>query len=313
MSSYLCAFPNVDKEIYLHILSTIVHETLWGGEKLGRYVRSSSKHVGHLYSLITEEKMSSVIINGSYKGMKFKDYFIQNKKRLHLANYDEFPFVIALVEAKDDLSLQVHPNADIAKKLENRKNGKNESWYFIEAPEKGYIYNGCECQTTDEVKLALDTGCPMDIIGRLNVKSGDYVFIENGTLHACTAGSLFYEIEENCNITYRFYDYDRIDMNGCKRPLQIEKALLSLKPEKKSKVQKYTGLPIEEYFYSTQLYKDISKYANKSNTLECFTLLNGIVSVEDITVFPGTTIILEPEETLACLQVEFIVSKPRLQ
>ncbi|GMO38625.1 MAG: mannose-6-phosphate isomerase, class I [Termitinemataceae bacterium] len=297
----------------MHILSTIVHKTIWGGEKFARYVQSGGRQIGHLYSLITEEKMSSVIVNGVYQGMQFKDYFTQNKERLHLGRYDEFPFVIALVDAKDDLSIQVHPDAVIAQKLENRKTGKNESWYFLEAPEGRYIYNGCKCQTTDEVRLAVEDGKIMDIIGRLKVEKGDYVFVESGTLHACTAGSLIYEIEENCNITYRFYDYNRTDASGNKRSLQIKNALLSLKTDKKSKVQKYSDVPIEEFLYSTQFYKGAGEYINKSSTLECLTLLEigGDVTVDGIVVLPGTTVVLEPKEVFNCSNAEFIVARPR--
>ena len=136
------------------------------------------------------------------------------------------------------------------------------------------------------------------------------MFVEAGTIHAATHGALFYEIEENCNLTYRFYDYNRKDSNGILRELHIEKALKAIKPELKSKTQKYNGNEIKERLYATQLHKDISEYKNKSNTLECLTILNGESTIENIKVQTGTTIVLEPEEIIQLNKSTFITARP---
>ena len=118
----------------MHILKPISHETIWGGKKLIPFAPEKHDKLGHLYSLVSNGEFESIIQNGEYKNQLFKTYFEKNKKQFHLDNYKEFPFVIALVDPKEDLSIQVHPDDKCAKELENRAFGKNESWYFIQAP-----------------------------------------------------------------------------------------------------------------------------------------------------------------------------------
>ena len=136
----------------MHILETISHETIWGGQKLMPYSDGCCNKIGHLYSLQCENGHSNMILNGSYQGKAFQEYFQENKDRFNLGNYSMFPLIIALVEANDNLSIQVHPDDELARKLENADYGKNESWFFIEAPKDGFIYNGCTSLNIDEVQ-----------------------------------------------------------------------------------------------------------------------------------------------------------------
>lgn len=290
------------------VIKTIVHETIWGGEKLTPYSDTDNKKIGHLYSLVSNGEFESEILNGEYKGQLFRKYFDENKNRFGLSKYKEFPFLLALVDASDDLSLQVHPNDKTAKELENADFGKNESWYFIDAPKTGKIFDGCKAKTSEELKEKVAQNKYDDVIDYLEVKSGDYVYIEAGTMHAMAAGSLVYEIEENCNVTYRVYDFDRIDKNGKKRPLQTENALKSIDVSLKSKAVPYVGEKVER-FYSTQLFKNIEEYTNNSNTLECLTVINGVSEIENCKIQRGVTIVLEPNETVKLNKSGFIISR----
>ena len=290
------------------VIKTIVHETIWGGEKLTPYSDTDNKKIGHLYSLVSNGEFESEILNGEYKGQLFRKYFDENKNRFGLSKYKEFPFLLALVDASDDLSLQVHPNDKTAKELENADFGKNESWYFIDAPKTGKIFDGCKAKTSEELKEKVAQNKYDDVIDYLEVKSGDYVYIEAGTMHAMAAGSLVYEIEENCNVTYRVYDFDRIDKNGKKRPLQTENALKSIDISLKSKAVPYVGEKVER-FYSTQLFKNIEEYTNNSNTLECLTVINGVSEIENCKIQRGVTIVLEPNETVKLNKSGFIISR----
>lgn len=294
------------------IIKTIVHETIWGGEKLTPYSGTDSKKIGHLYSLISNGELESEIVNGKYKGQLFRKYFDENKERLGLAKYKELPFLLALVDATDDLSLQVHPNDNMAKKLEKADFGKNESWYFLEAPKSGKIFDGCKAKTSEELREKVAQNKYDDIIDYLDIKSGDYVYIEAGTMHAMAAGSLVYEIEENCNATYRVYDFDRIDKNGQKRPLQTESALMSIDVNLKSKAEKYDCEKVER-LYSTQLFKNATKYTNNSKTLECLTVINGESEVENCKIQKGVTIVLEPKETVKLNSSDFIIARPLIK
>ncbi len=290
------------------VIKTIVHETIWGGEKLTPYSDTDNKKIGHLYSLVSNGEFESEILNGEYKGQLFRKYFDENKNRFGLSKYKEFPFLLALVDASDDLSLQVHPNDKTAKELENADFGKNESWYFIDAPKTGKIFDGCKAKTSEELKEKVAQNKYDDVIDYLEVKSGDYVYIEAGTMHAMAAGSLVYEIEENCNATYRVYDFDRIDKNGKKRPLQTENALKSIDVSLKSKAVPYIGEKVER-FYSTQLFKNIEEYTNNSNSLECLTVINGVSEIENCKIQRGVTIVLEPNETVKLNKSGFIISR----
>lgn len=291
------------------IIKTIVHETIWGGDRLTPYSGTDNKKIGHLYSLISNGKLESEILNGKYKGQLFRKYFDENKEKFGLKKYKELPFLLALVDATDDLSLQVHPNDSAAKELENADFGKNESWYFLEVPKSGKIYDGCKAESSEELKRKVAEGKYDDIIDYLTVEVGSYVYIEAGTMHAMSAGSLVYEIEENCDATYRVYDFDRIDKDGKKRPLQTENALKSIDVKLKSKAEKYEGEKIER-LYSTQLFENKEEYTNKSKTLECLTVLNGKSEVDGFIVQRGTTIVLEPEETVKLNSSDFIIARP---
>lgn len=296
------------------VIETIIHETIWGGERLTPYSSSDSRKIGHLYSLISNGELESEILNGIYKGQKFRKYFDENKSRFGLSEYKELPFLLALVDATDDLSLQVHPNDEMAKTLENAPFGKNESWYFIEVPKSGKIFDGCRAATNAELREKVAQGKYDDVIDYLKVEPEDYVYIEAGTMHAMAAGSLVYEIEENCNATYRVYDFDRIDKDGKKRPLQTENALNSIIVENKSKAEKYViGKEKPERLYSTKLMKNVKEYTNNSKTIECLTFLSGENTLDNCKIQKGVTVVLEPDEKITINPSDFIVSRALLQ
>lgn len=294
------------------VLEPISHETIWGGEKLLPFAAEKHSKLGHLYSLVSNGEFESRILNGKYKGKTFKEYFENNKTKFGLDKFNQFPFVIALVDPKDDLSIQVHPDDKCALEIENRKFGKNESWYFIEAPTNHWLYNGCKVNSIAEIEEKIkEKRIEEDVIDHLQIEKGDYVFVEQGTMHAATHGALFYEIEENCNLTYRFYDFDRKDKNGNTRELHIEKALMAINPKLKSKVRKYNNEEIRERLYSTRLFENKTEYKNNSNTLECLTILYGETQIEGFSVKTGSTIILEPgEETKFQNNLTFITARP---
>lgn len=292
------------------VIKTMIHETIWGGNRLTPYSDSDNQKIGHLYSLISNRELESEILNGEYKGQLFRQYFDKNKSRFGLEKYSELPFLLALVDATDDLSLQVHPNDEMAKKLEKAPFGKNESWYFLEVPKSGKIFDGCKAKSSQELREKVAEGKYDDVIDYLKVEPESYVYIEAGTMHAMAAGSLVYEIEENCNATYRVYDFDRIDKDGKKRPLQTNNALDSILVKNKSKAEKYeVGKEKHERLYSTKLMKNITEYANESKTIECLTFLSGANILDNCKIQKGVTVVLEPKEKIKINNSDFIVSR----
>lgn len=294
------------------ILKRIVHSTIWGGPKISQLAGVDGEKIGHLYSLYCREGVSNEILNGQWKGRCLNEVFNLFKDDFNLSQYERFPLTLALTEAHENLSVQVHPNDEAAQKLEHRARGKRESWYFIDAPTSGVIINGCTCRDKAQELHMIAEGRFMEMIDSLAVKPGDYVFVEPGTLHAITAGSLVFEIEEGSDFTYRFYDYGRTDADGNPRELHVEKATSALDITLKSTVKKYDGSEIKEKTYSTKLIDNIIVYINESNTIECFTLVKGTMTADSIAVLPGSTVLLWPGEVLDTSQVQLaFVSKIR--
>lgn len=294
------------------MLNTYVHETIWGGKRLAEIAGIESEKVGHLYSLCCEPELETLIANGPYKGQNFQAYFQTIKKDVGLEKYEEFPLIIALVEARDDLSIQVHPNDEFAILNEKAEYGKNESWFFLETPQMGGIYNGCLEKDIEKVKSKVDNNDLMSIVDILPVEKGDYVYVEAGTIHALTCGSYLYEIEENSPWTYRLYDYDRVDAQNNKRELHIGKALQVIDPELKSVAKKMESEAFEERRYSIQKYENLTQYTNNSTTLECITFIEGECLIEDgVIARTGNTVVLEPGETLSGEMMMIIVARPK--
>lgn len=296
------------------ILKPIAHETIWGGKTLTKYFPEPPEKIGHMYSLFDDVNSSNEILNGDFKGKTFHEYFSATKKSFGLENFERFPLVLAIVEAAENLSLQVHPDDSAAKILENAPHGKNESWYFLRAPETGKIFDGTKLSSTDEVKNFIDAGRLSEISDTLEVSVGDYVYVEAGTLHAITSGAIVYEIEENAEYTYRFYDFDRVDSAGNKRQLHIPQALKSLKPSLKSVAKKYSAGEISERLYSTAKISSLKNYENKSSTLECLTIIDEKTDAEldGVKIFFGMTIVLEPKEKISLDVGETILARVKI-
>ena len=294
------------------ILKRIVHNTIWGGSKISRYTGVDGDSIGHLYSVYCREGISNEILNGEWKGRNLNEVFPLFKGEFGLSQYEYFPLTLALTEADENLSIQVHPDDAAASALENKARGKRESWYFIEAPTSGTIINGCTCRDEADEAQMIARGEFMAMADTLPVQVGDYVFVEPGTLHAITAGSLVFEIEEGADFTYRFYDYGRVDAQGNPRELHVAKATEALRLGLKSEVKTYDGKEIQEKTYTTKLINDTPAYANESGTLECFTFVKGALNCEGVEVLRGSTILLWPGERLDthCVELAF-VSKMR--
>lgn len=294
------------------ILKRIVHTTIWGGPKISTLAGVEGDHIGHLYSLYCRKGISNEILNGQWKGQYLNEVFPLFKHEVGLSRYEYFPLTLALTEAHENLSIQVHPTDAIASALEHQSRGKRESWYFIDAPVSGTIINGCTCRSKAQETEMIEQGRFMEMADTLPVKQGDYVFVEPGTLHAITAGSLVFEIEEGSDFTYRFYDYDRTDAQGNKRELHIEKATATLDIGLKSVVKRYKGEEITEKTYSTKIINKTALYKNESGSIECFTLVRGHLHASGIDIAPGSTILLWHGETLDTSLVELaFVSKTR--
>ncbi len=282
------------------VLSTLCKTTIWGGTRLQPFgADADNPSVGSLYTVAGNEDMTCTVLNGQFAGQTLYQVYRDHRELFGYDKYEPFPLLIGLVDASDDLSIQLHPSDEYAKQHENAPFGKTESWIFLEAPASGAIVNGCKCASLSELEEKIEKGKWNEVYDHLPVQQNDYVFVETGTLHALCAGSLVYEIQQSTDVTYRFYDYDRVGKDGKKRPLQLEKALENVNVAGKSaSVPCEMGKVFTHPYYSVQRNAFSGSFTNERDTFATFTLLSGEMRADGLTVSPGTSLILFPHETV---------------
>lgn len=210
----------------------ILKEKIWGGQKLKSLLNKESNltNVGESWEISDVEGDTSIVMNGSLQGQSLKHLLSTYKEDLiGLKNYqifeDKFPLLIKFIDAKDDLSIQLHPNDELAAKRHNSF-GKTEMWYVMQADEDANLIVGFNQKVTPKLYLEhLENKTLTRILNFDTVKTGDAYFIEVGRIHAIGAGVMLAEIQQTSDITYRVYDWDRKDANGNKRELHNELAL----------------------------------------------------------------------------------------
>lgn len=289
----------------MFILEPLEHQTIWGGSILRDQYSCNNDHIGHLYMVNGHEGMSNRILNGEYQGYTLKAAFDLEKSKWDMSEYEEFPLTIALVDANDNLSIQVHPDDSVAQQLEGKKVGKEESWIFLNAPNSGYIYCGCNAKDKNEVRNAIPQDDFLKIVGKLPIQEEQYVCVKAGTLHAMTSGSLVYEIEYGSDYTYRFYDYKRKDKDGKERELHIEKALEAINPVCNSFPQDMkNGVWIEETYYEICKIGNIVHYVNNSKKIEILSIIEGTANEEQMEIRKGMSVLLFPGEIISNCNIE---------
>lgn len=214
-------------------LKPTLKDYIWGGNRLKKYVKESNKDIiAESWEISFHNDGPSIIDSGEHKGCLLKDVINENDLGEKCKNFTFFPILNKFIDAKDNLSIQVHPSDEYALKYENSY-GKTEMWYVVSATEEACLYVGFNKDVTDEeISSRIQNNTLMEIMNKINVKEGDCYFIPSGTIHAIGKGCLVYEIQENSNITYRVYDYDRRDKNGNPRELHVAKALAVLNKAK---------------------------------------------------------------------------------
>lgn len=212
--------------------SPILKEKIWGGEKLAAVLNkdSNSKTLGESWELSDVDGDTSIVVNGDLKGRDLKELIQEYKGALvGDAIYEDFgnkfPLLIKFIDAKEALSIQLHPHDDLAKKRHNSF-GKTEMWYVMQADEKANLIVGFQNDSNKEEYLEhLDNKSLLDILNVDEVQKGDVYFIPTGRVHAIGAGVMLAEIQQTSDITYRVYDWDRQDAAGNYRELHTEEAI----------------------------------------------------------------------------------------
>lgn len=209
----------------------------------------------------------------------------------------ELPILIKLIDAKQDLSVQVHPDDSFAKEHEGQL-GKTEMWYVLDArPGAELIYGFSRDTSPEKVQSALEKGTINSLLNHVPIQKNNLFFIEAGTVHAIGSGVLIAEIQQNSNLTFRLYDYDRVDKNGVHRPLHIEKALTvanlksSASPRQPLRVLRYQNgcagellsrckyFQVERMLLNTEINRQLVSYRTEQNSFHALLCVDGCGSV----------------------------------
>ena len=251
----------------LYKLSPALFANVWGGNKLRRYGKESeADRIGESWELSFVPGSEALA-----EGVKTSELFPREAWGKRAQHFEFFPTLTKFIDAREKLSVQVHPSDDYALKYEGQY-GKSEMWYVVEADEGAGLYMGFDKEYTPcEIEAAIADGSIEGMLAFKRVKATDVFFIPAGTVHAIGGGVLIYEIQQNSTLTYRLYDYMRRDKDGNLRELHVDKALRVLSPTVYPESAKPTpgkdgGRLIGEceYFTTTE-YKIEAKKQNSDN------------------------------------------------
>lgn len=239
----------MSSKLYPLQFNPILKERIWGGTKLKSVLNKpiTSDITGESWELSTVEGDVSVISNGHLAGKSLTGIINDfPNELLGTEVYNrfgkQFPLLFKFLDAREDLSIQVHPNDELAKKRHNSF-GKTEMWYIMQADENARIIVGFkEKSNADEYIKALENKSVLSILNDVKVKAGDVFFLETGTVHAIGAGLVVAEIQQTSDITYRIYDFDRVDAQGNTRELHVDLALEAINYNKTETQKKYTTI-----------------------------------------------------------------------
>lgn len=230
--------------------SPIMKERIWGGTKLADYLHKSIPYAqtGESWELSTVAGDVSVVANGSWEGTSLQTLLDQYPEELlgsavHAKFGTQFPLLFKFLDAREDLSIQVHPNDELAAARHNSF-GKTEMWYVMQADPGSRLLVGFKEDSSSEAYVnALAQKNMLSLLDAFPVQKGEVFFLETGTVHAIGAGCLIAEIQQTSDITYRLYDFDRVDAQGNTRELHLDLALDAINYQKVDAKKSYQPQP----------------------------------------------------------------------
>lgn len=276
---------------------------LWGGTRLhDEFAKDIDlQPLAETWECSTHPDGPSIVASGAYKGQPLNSVLKAHPEYLgtHPKTKADLPILIKLIDAKHDLSVQVHPNDEYARENENGQLGKTEMWYVLDATKDAYLTCGLNRNADkEELRRSISNGTIDKYLRKVKIQKDDLFYIEAGTIHAIGAGALIAEIQENSNLTYRLYDYNRVDKHGYKRELHIEKALEvaklaeSKEPRQPMRVLRYRpGCASEllcrcEYFevyrmlINTEKCREMVGYQSDSTSFRVLLCIDGCGSIQ---------------------------------
>lgn len=207
-------------------LDPVFTHNIWGGTRLidDFHYPITGSDIGECWGIAAHQNGDAVIKEGIYKGKTLSALWKEHQELFGNSSLDRFPLLVKIIDAKDDLSIQVHPNDAYAKEHENGSLGKTECWYVIDCDKDATLVVGHKAKTKEELKEMIEEKRWSDFIREIPIKKGDFIQIDPGTVHAIKGGIMVLETQQNSDITYRVYDYDRLS-NGQPRELHVQKSI----------------------------------------------------------------------------------------
>ncbi|EGK03023.1 MULTISPECIES: type I phosphomannose isomerase catalytic subunit [Dysgonomonas] len=296
----------------------ILKSIIWGGDEICKFkgVTPEQDGIGESWEISSVKGNVSVVANGELENKDLSEIIDTYKAQLvGKKNFETFgntfPLLIKFIDARDNLSIQVHPDDELAKKRHDSF-GKTEMWYVINATPSAFLYSGFEKQMTPESYVkSIEDNTFVDSLAKHDVKAGDVFFLPAGRVHAIGAGTFIAEIQQTSNITYRIYDYNRKDANGNGRELHTELAKdaidFKLYDNYKNSYTRAENQPVRlescRYFTTNllEVTKDITRDYSDIDSFVAYICMGGACSIKDdkgndLSVKQGETILI-PADT----------------
>ncbi len=235
--------------------NVVHHDKVWGNEQ---------------WIVSAHENGTSIVKDGQFKGKALNELFAENREIFGNTSFTEFPLLVKIIEANDHLSVQVHPDDEYAKKFE-KSLGKNECWYVLDSKENADIVVGHSLKEKNELKKLIDENKLESKLNIQQISKGDFFNVPAGTIHAIRGGTKILEVQQSSDITYRLYDYGRLE-NGQPRELHIEKSLDVVNFNQYENVEKQ--IVNTENFNKEILVNNKFFTVEKINVLQSYTMQN---------------------------------------
>lgn len=291
----------------------ILKQTLWGGDKIipFKHLHASLDHVGESWEVSAVEGSESVVANGADKGRTLPEMVRQYREELiGEANYarfgSKFPLLIKFIDAKQDLSIQVHPDDELARKRHNSF-GKNEMWYVISADKGAQLISGfSKAITPREYKERVHDGTFAEVLQSTDIAAGDVFYVPAGRVHGIGAGAFVAEIQQTSDITYRIFDYNRQDANGHTRELHTTQALEAInfadvQDDFRTHYEAEVNEPVEIVatpYFTTSVYDMTEEITCDYSELDSFVIFICVEGACHLTDNEGNKIDLQAGETV---------------
>ena len=290
----------------------LLKSTIWGGNKIinFKHLNLQQEKVGESWEISGVPGNETVVADGEYAGKKLNELAIEQKDKLvGKANYerfgDEFPLLIKFIDARQDLSIQVHPTDEIAKR-QGKERGKTEMWYIMDSDKDAKLYSGLKMQITPEqYKAMVEDDTITDALAQYEVKEDDCFFLPAGRIHAIGTGCFLAEIQQTSDVTYRIYDFKRKDKDGNYRQLHTKEAAecinYTVEDDYRTHYEhkKNEGVTLVECPYFTTAVYDLDEPMTLDySELDSFVILIGLKGEGTITDNEGNTVTISAGESI---------------